>query len=121
MSNDMELIRKISEDDLITLKEKGVAYGESWKQRGGIGAFMMLARKWDRIENQAKHGGSNMWDVFSAGIEQGVHTKDNILDDIKDLRCYLLLVEAEIRTRCSQESSRAKEEAEASKSYIDQD
>ena len=26
-----------------------ISYGESWINRGGIGAFMNLARKWDRM------------------------------------------------------------------------
>ena len=52
---------------------------------------MMLARKFDRIENQSeKHG----WDVFEAG---NVYTgEEGILDDIRDLRRYLILVENEL-------------------------
>lgn len=73
--------------DVTTLINKGSSYGDSWKRRGGVGAFMMLARKWDRIENQAKKKG---WDVFEA-------CKDtDMLDDIRDLRCYLMLVEHEV-------------------------
>ena len=45
-------------------------YGDSWKQRG-VGAFMMLARKWDRIENQVK---GFKWDVFEA-VQGGVVKK----------------------------------------------
>ena len=49
---------------------------------------MMLARKFDRIEHQSeKHG----WDVFKAGeVYVG---EAGLLDDIRDLRRYLLLVE----------------------------
>ena len=40
------------EDDVRELVEAEKSYGDSWRKRGGTGAFMMLARKWDRIENQ---------------------------------------------------------------------
>jgi hypothetical protein len=54
---------------------------------------MMLARKFDRIEHQSqKHG----WDVFEAGeVYKG---EAGLLDDIRDLRRYLLLVEEYILT-----------------------
>jgi hypothetical protein len=70
------------------------SYGDSWKRRGGVGAFMMLARKWDRIENQTQKQG---YDVFKA-IELDP-SNTGILDDIRDLRRYLLLVEAEMMVR----------------------
>ena len=54
---------------------------------------MMLARKFDRIEHQAqKHG----WDIFEAGeVYKG---EAGLLDDIRDLRRYLLLTEEHIMT-----------------------
>lgn len=91
MAENYERIAEIALNDVDVLKEKGAAYGDSWKKRGGIGAFMMLARKWDRIENQAAAVG---YDIFAAGIIGG---EEGIMDDIADLRCYLLLVESEIR------------------------
>ena len=66
-------------------------YGDSWKKRGGIGAFMMLARKWDRIENQVN---DSNYDIFLALEEDG--RQEGLIDDIRDLRRYLLLVEAEM-------------------------
>jgi hypothetical protein len=48
----------------------------------------MLARKFDRIEHQSeKHG----WDVFEAG--EAFKGEAGLLDDIRDLRRYLILVE----------------------------
>jgi hypothetical protein len=79
----------IVKNDLIVLDEKGRTYGDSWKKRGGVGAFMMLARKWDRIENQMQVSG---YDIFKCNM----HEKDGLLDDIQDLRRYLLLVEEEL-------------------------
>ena len=48
--------------DVTALMKAEKSYGISWKKRGGVGAFMMLARKWDRIENQVKNHG---WDIFA--------------------------------------------------------
>jgi hypothetical protein len=89
--NRAEMLRPICEADIKVLVDKGASYGPSWRQRGGTGAFMMLARKWDRIENIVRdnHG----WDIFKALSE---NTGD-IADDIGDLRRYLLLVEEYVR------------------------
>ena len=90
MSENYELIQHLANTDVTVLKEKGKTYGSSWRDRGGVGAFMMLARKWDRIENQSKDANFN---IFHA-IQKGDADKEGILDDIADLRRYLLLVEA---------------------------
>lgn len=79
-------LSSIARKDCHALVDKGRSYGDSWKRRGGIGAFMMLARKWDRIENLVKADG---YDVFrTASANSG-----DIMDDIRDLRRYLTLVE----------------------------
>jgi hypothetical protein len=61
-------------------------------RRLGTGAFMMLARKFDRIEQQAENCN---YDIFKAGERFG--GDDGLLDDIGDLRRYLFLVEHHIR------------------------
>ena len=88
MDNKWESMRDIAQLDLQALKKAEESYGNSWRRRGGVGAFMMLARKFDRIEHQAeKHG----WDIFEAGeVYKG---EAGLLDDIRDLRRYLILVE----------------------------
>jgi hypothetical protein len=70
-------------------------YGNSWKKRGGVGAFMMLARKWDRLEQllSTKYN----FDIFLAMDQDD--RGEGIIDDIRDLRRYLLLVEAEAAAR----------------------
>lgn len=78
--------------DVSVLLEKRKGYGDSWLKRGGVGAFMMAARKWDRIENICNGVG---YDVFEAGR---VNIGD-VQDDIADLRRYLCLIETEIRLR----------------------
>lgn len=89
MSENYQTIANLAQRDVQTLKDKGKTYGSSWKKRGGVGAFMMLARKWDRIENIVTSAG---YDIFKAGR---ANTGD-VLDDIADLRAYLLLVESEV-------------------------
>jgi len=83
-----ENMKEVAQNDLEALKRAETSYGNSWRRRGGVGAFMMLARKFDRIEHQSeKHG----WDIFEAGeVYKG---EAGLLDDIRDLRRYLLLVE----------------------------
>lgn len=91
-TSDYQHIESLGMIDALELKRKGETYGDSWKQRGGVGAFMMLARKWDRLENQAAKAGYN---IFTA-VANDLNTPDGILDDIRDLRRYLLLVESEM-------------------------
>lgn len=79
---------RIVRDDVAGLEEKEREYAGSWKRRGGVGAFMMLARKWDRIEAQAMRKG---WDLFAAIRDD--FRPEGVLDDVRDLRRYLLLVE----------------------------
>ena len=55
---------------------------------------MMLARKWDRLEKQVDEYN---YDIFNAAKED--MREEGILDDIRDLRRYLFLVEAEVRMR----------------------
>ncbi len=94
MSADFNLMKQVAQADLHALQRAEQSYGDSWKRRGGVGAFMMLARKFDRIEHQSeKHG----WDVLEAGRVFSGET--GLLDDIRDLRRYLLLVEQEILTQ----------------------
>ena len=87
----VDVIEQIADKDMLGLKKAEESYGDSWKKRGGVGAFMMLARKWDRLENQVnKHN----YDVFEAIYQD---TRDEgIIDDIQDLRRYLFLVESEL-------------------------
>jgi hypothetical protein len=85
-------MKDLAQQDILSLIESEKSYGDSWKRRGGTGAFMMLARKFDRIEQQAE---SCNYDVFRAGDMFG--GDDGLLDDIGDLRRYLFLVEHHIR------------------------
>ena len=105
--NKWENMKDVAQNDLEALKRAETSYGDSWKRRGGVGAFMMLARKFDRIEHQAqKHG----WDIFEAGeVYVG---EAGLLDDIRDLRRYLILVEILENTRGVEEQEVYNESAE---------
>ena len=87
----ISLVEEVAKIDVEKLHKAEQSYGNSWKKRGGIGAFMMLARKWDRLEKQVTE---NSFDVFLAAKKDT--RAEGILDDIQDLRRYLMLVEAEI-------------------------
>jgi hypothetical protein len=108
----LEFLEAIATEDVAGLREKEKSYGDSWKRRGGVGAFMMLARKWDRIENALNPAfvpGDQREAPLTVVINKPVPAfdvltalklddrPDGLADDIRDLRRYLLLVEAEIR------------------------
>lgn len=94
-------MKELAEKDLQFLVKKDQTYGGSWRKRGGVGAFMMLARKWDRIENFAREHTSR-YDIFDLIINSD--DPEDILDDLKDLRNYLLLTESYVR-KCLEEGS----------------
>jgi hypothetical protein len=84
-------LNAVATADIDQLVRKDAEYGSSWKRRGGVGAFMMLARKWDRIEPQVKAHG---YDIFAAVTAD--NRAEGLRDDIGDLRRYLMLVETEL-------------------------
>jgi hypothetical protein len=110
----LDFLDPIAREDVEGLKKAQKSYGDSWKQRGGVGAFMMLARKWDRLENAlrplnegAAQGCARIvgntttpcaaYDILRAAE---IDTRaEGLIDDIRDLRRYLLLVESELRAR----------------------
>lgn len=95
--------------DVAELQRKEATYRGSWKQRGGVGAWMMAVRKIDRLEGML-HEGSGYgfgFNVFAAIQSQCDAEKDYdkqggdgmVLAEIRDLRRYLLLIEAEMVAR----------------------
>ena len=83
-----EGLNNIAIADVEALVQAEKSYGDSWRKRGGIGAFMMLARKFDRIEIQSQAQGYDILEAYAQDKRE-----EGILDDIQDLRRYLLLVE----------------------------
>lgn len=90
----MDRLQEIADEDIRVLKVKDAEYGGSWKKRGGVGAYMMFARKTDRLEVAVKR---HNYDVFVAATADT--REEGILDDIRDARRYLALIEAEILER----------------------
>jgi hypothetical protein len=107
----LELLHVIADEDVVGLKRAQLSYGNSWKQRGGVGAYMMLVRKSDRLENRVQRQGPTVSrerlglpDITAAPYDLFGHVlvdprAEGVIDDIRDLRRYLLLVEAELRAR----------------------
>lgn len=107
----LDYLSEVANEDVLGLEVAEKSYGDSWKKRGGCGAFMMLARKWDRLEKALQPRDVSgvaacspqqgdavpAWDIFKA-VERDVRP-EGIIDDIRDLRRYLNLVEAEMRAR----------------------
>lgn len=106
-------LKRVAESDVVGLTKAEESYGDSWKRRGGTGAFMMLARKWDRLENRVKQrplikaqagAGETVTDALGDSYDIFQHIladqrSEGIIDDIRDLRRYLMLVEAEMLAR----------------------
>lgn len=82
--------------------KKNAEYGGSWVKRGGVGAFMMFARKWDRLEHalEIKNADGRVVgyrDFFELALMD--RREEGIIDDLEDLRNYLILSLDEIRIR----------------------
>lgn len=93
-----EFYHKLNElalKDVELLHERYKSYGDSWCKRGGIGAYMVTVRKADRLEQYLKNS-DPPYDIFKAAKDDP--RDEGILDDIADLRRYLFLIEAYIRT-----------------------
>jgi hypothetical protein len=139
----LNYLQRVAESDISGLWRAERSYGNSWKRRGGVGAFMMLARKWDRIEQRvagpagaagvgaaASPAQGDLFAHIAAEVLEHIDADrqiaadvlkhvdadrrvvsdvlkhiavdrraEGIIDDIRDLRRYLLLVEAEMVAR----------------------
>lgn len=86
----------IATEDVRFTKERDTHYNGSWAKRGGPGAFINLGRKWDRLETFMEKAGYDLFGEMKrqAGPEQG--SDGTILAEVRDLRRYLLLVEAKM-------------------------
>jgi hypothetical protein len=93
----MDYLEAVASEDVKELQRKEATYKGSWKRRGGIGAYMMVARKFDRLEGITEH--TFNYDIFRA-IEEDMSGRDgSVLAEVRDLRRYLLLIEAEMCAR----------------------
>lgn len=70
--------------------DKDLHYGSSWRRRGGAGAFFVISRKWDRIEQACETQESAKYDIFN--VFKKDDRSETILDDCLDLIGYLLIL-----------------------------
>lgn len=118
----LEHLDTIALTDVATIRDKERAYGNSWKRNGGIGAFMMFARKWDRImmrvhtrvEGTEETDGAALDNIFEHIVAD--RRSEGVLCDIRDLRQYLLLVEAEMIARRKVRAGTARDNREGANS-----
>lgn len=96
-------IQSIADADVKSLSDAQKRYGDAWCKRGGISVFTKLADKWDKIQDyltkppksdEAFYNGPSFapYDVFGAVYE--TKAVNGVIDDIRDLRRYLMLIEA---------------------------
>lgn len=99
----LDFIETVAAGDVAHVRLKEQTYKGSWKRRGGVGAFMMLARKWDRLEGIVDGPSTIAYDIF-AHIAASMDGADGgALAEVRDLRRYLMLVEAEMLSRQDQQ------------------
>ena len=142
-----KFLQIVANQDVEFLKVKDKLYGGSWKKSGGRSAYFMLVRKMDRMIQimrrpdppptfhiNPKLSGEDLTtkeaidylkasylseDVF-AKIEEDPSGKDGcVLAEIRDLRRYLLLVEAEMVSRGVVIPPVTEEELRARGSYLE--
>lgn len=95
----------IAQADIAYIRRKDAQYDASWKKRDGAGAFFTIARPWDRFESISKGAG---YDLFAKIGEEGLEGPDgSLIACVRDLRRYLMLVEAEMTERLSGPATRS--------------
>ena len=99
-------LEAIAKRDIEYIKPKDAQYDASWKKRGGVGAFFTIVRPWDRFDSICKTVG---YDIFAKVREEGLSGPDgSLIACIRDLRRYLLLIEAEMTEELAPKVKRAK-------------
>lgn len=89
----MTWLHSVADQAVSLITSKTRTYGDSWKRRGGRGAWFTLVRPWDRLERIVEaHGG----DVLAACRADTSGDDGTALACVRDVMCYLILVAAEI-------------------------
>lgn len=92
----MDHIDNVATESLMLIREKTVTYADSWKKRGGPGAWFTTVRPWDRLEHIVR---SFDGDIFRAIESDPTGQDGSALACIRDVRNYLILIEAEMEAR----------------------
>jgi len=95
IDNLKDRITRLVEEDINRCVLGEAKYASSWRKRGGTGAFENVFRKVDRIAAAGERCGN---DIFKCVLQNPasdgtIGGKDSMLDDLRDLRIYLLLIE----------------------------
>ncbi len=83
-------LNAITEELVKFVSNKDFHYGSSWRKRGGAGAFFVISRKWDRIEQACETLELAKYDIFE--VFKTDDRGETILDDCLDLVGYLLVL-----------------------------
>ena len=87
--------------DVEYVVKKDTQYRSSWKKRGGVGAFFTIVRPWDRLESIAGQSGYDLLGALEkeASSDHLEGVDGTLIACVRDIRRYLLLVEAELHER----------------------
>ena len=92
-------LEAITKADIDYVRRKDAQYNASWKKREGAGAFFTIVRPWDRFDTISQAAG---YDIFKKIREEGLEGPDgSLIACVRDLRRYLLLLEAEMTEQLS--------------------
>jgi len=93
-------LEEVAVRDVEGLMQARIEYGESWKKRGGCGAYFTIVRPLDRLDILCARPASNgvPFDIFQHCLDSP-NGDEGVLNALRDLRRYLLLVEVELVQR----------------------
>jgi len=84
----------VAADAVGLIRLKTETYGDSWKRRGGPGAWFTVVRPLDRLEGiVSRHGG----DIFAAIEADPTGQDGSALACVRDVMNYMILIEAHAR------------------------
>lgn len=111
-SDYLEFLKVVCDEDIKFIKEREKLYKSSWKRSGGRSGWFMILRKIDRLQEMMKYrppeghfegvaklrldAALNADDIFKKIEENPSGNDATVLSEIRDLRRYLCMVEAEM-------------------------
>jgi hypothetical protein len=90
----MDELDNVVTDAVGLIRHKTATYGDSWKRRGGPGAWFTTVRPWDRLEKIVEHHAGNVFDAIRDDPEGH---DGSALACVRDIMNYLILIEAHAR------------------------
>ena len=102
MQDDAEFassLQAVTEDDVTALIESRIHYGDSWRAEGGFSAWFNIKRKVDRLVKLMSRDATptrDRYDIFGHIQSDLAEGGEAVLDAVRDMRRYLILVEAHL-------------------------